>query len=89
MGRNYEQHRFFCIRCGKEGIPILRQVNHKHSKHHRKKLWCPTCKMEINFVECRNDQEIQEFKENFEQGNYQTEVEESLKTIQQDTINWS
>ena len=45
--------------------------------------------MEINFVECRNDQEIQEFKENFEQGNYQTEVEESLSTIKKENNYWS
>ena len=75
MGRNYEQHRFFCMRCGKEGIPILRKVNHKHSKHHRKKLWCPTCKMEVNFIECSSDQEIQEFKEQFENGAYKEELE--------------
>ena len=89
MGRNYEQHRFFCMRCGKEGIPILRKVNHKHSKHHRKKLWCPTCKMEVNFIECSSDQEIQEFKEQFENGAYKEKLEASLEAIKKDTINWS
>jgi hypothetical protein len=77
----YEQHKFFCIQCAREGLPIQRKVNHKYGKHHMKKLWCPWCKMEMNHIECRNDQEIKEFKENYAAGVYKNEVEESLKHI--------
>lgn len=32
----YEEHTFWCIKCGKQGIPVQRKVNHKYGKHHRK-----------------------------------------------------
>lgn len=75
---NYETHRFFCIRCGKEGIPLMRKQGHKHTDFHRKKLYCPYCKMEINHVECKTQADVNEFKENFKNEVYKDEVEESL-----------
>ena len=86
---SYETHDFYCIRCGKKTLPLARKVNHKHSKHHRKKLWCPTCKMEINCVECRSDTEVAEFLENFKNGVYQKELEYSLNYIQNENKLWS
>lgn len=74
----YDRHDFYCIKCGNKGIPVQRRINHKHGKHHRKKLWCPYCKLFINHVECRNDEEIEEFKNNWEAGLYDEEVKESL-----------
>lgn len=85
---NYEPHSFYCIKCGNRGLDIQRKVNHKHSKHHRKKLWCPWCKMEMNHVECRNDLEVQEFKEKWAAGEYKQEVETSLNTIQKENLMW-
>ena len=64
----YEEHTFWCIKCGKQNFPLQRKVNHRHGKHHRKKLWCINCKQEINCVECRNDDEVAEFKEKFAAG---------------------
>ena len=32
-----ESHRFFCINCGREGIPISRSVGQLHGEFHRKK----------------------------------------------------
>lgn len=78
MASNYEPHTFWCIQCGNRGLDIQRKVNHRHGKHHRKKLWCPWCKMEINHIECRNDEEIKEFRENWLAGAYQEELKESL-----------
>ena len=86
---SYESHTFWCIQCGNRGIDLQRKVNHRHSKHHRKKLWCPTCKMEVNHVECRNDAEIEEFKEKFAAGEYAEELEESLRFIEQENLPWS
>ena len=86
---NYEQHRFFCLQCGQETLPILRKVNHKHGKHHLKKLWCPHCKITINCVECRNDQEISEFKEKWLAGEYAEALESSLAEISKEEKVWS
>ena len=85
----YEIHKFFCMQCGKEGLPLQRKVNHRHGKHHRKKLWCPYCKREVNHVECRNDQEVQEFKEAFAAGAYVEELAESIKVIDEENKVWS
>ena len=85
----YEEHTFWCIKCGKQTIPIQRKVNHQHSKHHRKKLWCWNCKCDINCVECRNDEEVEEFKEKFNAGEFKEELTQSLEYIKQKKQAWS
>ena len=72
-------HKFYCISCGKEGIPLQRKGSQLKEKFHRKKLYCPWCKLTINMIECRNDQEVKEFKEAFERGDFKNEVEESIR----------
>ena len=42
------------------------------------KMKCPYCKTELNCIECKNDEDVYEFKENFEKGVYENEVEDSL-----------
>ena len=59
-------------------IPLARKINHAREKFHRKKLYCPWCKVTINHIECRNDEEVQEFLERFQKGEYQDEAKESL-----------
>lgn len=81
MGKNFKTHRFFCIQCGNEGIPLARKQGHKHGRFHRKKLYCPYCKMEINHVECKDDFDAYEFKVCFERGIFADEVKESLAVI--------
>lgn len=76
--KNYQMHRFFCIKCGNEGIPIHRKQGHQHGRFHRKKLYCPHCKVEINHVECKNDEDVYEFRLDFEEGVFADEIEESL-----------
>lgn len=85
----YDRHDFYCMKCGHKGIPVQRKINHKHGKHHRKKLWCMYCKEEVNHIECRNDQEVKEFLENFKAGLYKEEVEESINYIKQENLVWS
>lgn len=77
----YSEHSFYCMRCGNKMMGLPRRDSHNYSKHHRKKLWCPWCKMEVNSVECRNDSEVYDFKEAFLAGEYQKEVQESLEYI--------
>ena len=43
-----------------------------------KKMYCFHCKKEVNMIECKNEFEVQEFLENFNNGVYKEEAEESL-----------
>lgn len=81
MGKKFNVHRFFCINCGNEGIPIVRARGFLHESGHRKKLYCPHCQMEINHVECKNDEEVYLFRLEFEEGAYKDEAEESLAYV--------
>ena len=81
MMKNYQTHRFFCIKCGKEGIPLARKQGHKHERFHRKKLYCRYCKMEVNHVECQTDEDVYNFRVDFEEGVFANEIEESLAHV--------
>ena len=80
----FSEHSFYCMRCGRKGLPIARRDSHNYSKHHRKRLWCPWCGMEVNHIECRNDSEVYEFKQAFEAGEYKEEAEESVEYIKKE-----
>ena len=75
------EHSFYCIQCGKKGIPLARQVGHQRSSFHRKKLYCVYCKQEVNHVECRNYEEVEKFKEDFENGVFEDEAKESISYV--------
>lgn len=81
MSRNYAEHSFYCLNCGNKGIPLMRKQGFKHSKFHRKKLYCPFCKNEVNHIECKSADEVYEFKTNFENGVYKDEAKESLSFV--------
>ena len=76
--KTYAEHSFYCINCGNKGIPLMRKQGFKHEGMHRKKLYCIHCKSEVNHIECKTFAEVQEFKDNFENGVYKNEAEESL-----------
>lgn len=82
--RTSEIHRFFCLACGKEGIPIGRKLSLQKGREHRKRMYCPWCKVEVNHIECRNDFEVEDFKRRFENGEFVKEAEESLNYIQEE-----
>lgn len=69
---------FYCMKCGNR-MTLPRRVSLQRGKHHRKKLYCIHCKQELNFIECRNEWEADEFKENFENGVYKDECQESVE----------
>lgn len=73
-----EQHDFYCINCGKKGIPIGRNKGHLREKFHRKRLYCIYCKQEVNHIEIKSQEDKEEFLINFENGVYKSEAEESL-----------
>jgi len=81
-----EQHEFYCIKCGRAGLPLARPANRRREKFHRKKLYCIYCKQEVNHIECKNQAEVEEFKENFKNGIYKQECEESLSHVRNSWI---
>lgn len=70
---SYTVHEFYCTKCGNKGIPIQRPRAKHREKFHKKKLFCLTCKEEINHIECANPIEVEKFKENFRNGVYANE----------------
>lgn len=69
---------FWCINCGKKGIPVMRKCSRKREEGHRKALYCITCKAVINHVETRNEDEARQFREDYEAGLYAEEAERSI-----------
>lgn len=45
--------RFYCVHCGKEGIPIIRKNSKFKKAGHLKKLWCLNCQKETNHAEVK------------------------------------
>ena len=77
----YNEHSFYCIKCGNKGIPIMRRRSFQHKKMHRKKLYCLHCKEEVNHIECKTLEDVETFKINFENGVYINEAEESISHV--------
>lgn len=69
----FEQHRFFCTRCGNEGLPVYRNAASQRGKGHLKKLWCIHCKDEVNHYECYTAQDIEKFRRKFENGDFEND----------------
>ena len=78
---NFSEHSFYCIKCGNKGVPLMRKQGHKHKRSHRKKLYCIHCKEEVNHIECQTDDEVYQFKIDFENGVYTNEAEESIHYV--------
>ena len=79
--RKMENHDFYCLKCGKKGLNVYRRQGFQHGKYHRKKLYCIHCKEEVNHMECRTQEEIDEFKTAFERGEFIDEAEESISYV--------
>lgn len=82
MGNSIESHDFYCLRCGKKGIPIARKRSKLKEPLHRKKLYCLNCKIEVNHIECKTETEVKQFKEDFANGVYKAEANASAKHCQ-------
>ena len=75
------EHSFYCIKCGRKGIPLARKEGHQHKSFHRKKLYCVFCTQEVNHIECKNFEEVEKFKEDFKNGVFVDEAEESVSYV--------
>jgi hypothetical protein len=78
---SYEEHYFYCLKCGNKGIPLMRESGFQHERFHRKRLYCPYCKQEVNHIECKNQEDVEEFLNNFKNGVYKDEAEESISFV--------
>ena len=78
MGKEIVLHSFYCMKCGNKAMELFRKRGFQPERFHGKKLYCPYCKLELNCIECKNDEDVYEFKENFEKGVYENEVKDSL-----------
>ena len=74
----YATHEFRCINCGKAGIPLPRKQGHQHGRFHRKRLYCPYCKTDVNHVEIKNQEDLWDFLNDWEDGVYEQEAQESM-----------
>jgi len=50
---NYLISKMYCIKCGREGIPVSRIVGHYKEPGHLKKIYCLHCKDTTNHIEIR------------------------------------
>ena len=62
-----EIHKFYCLNCGREGLPIWRNSGQRRKQLHRKKLYCPWCKATLNHIEITSTEEEEKFKEDWKQ----------------------
>ena len=62
--------KFYCIQCGKEGMPIFRRGNQRREKGHLKKLYCLNCQKEVNHAEIANGYTYEDFLKEFNEGNF-------------------
>lgn len=72
-------HDFYCLNCGNKAMSCVRPQAHRREKFHRKKLYCPNCQLTLNCVETKSDEEVYEFKESFEAGEFKLEAEKSIE----------
>lgn len=79
---------FYCLNCGKRGIPIMRKVGKQKADKHRKKMYCPYCRLTLNHIEIKNYEDKLQFLEDFKAGNYQEEAQESIQYTQAENKNW-
>lgn len=64
----FVSHDFYCIKCGKKGLPCYRKKSHQHSKGHLKKLYCIYCNEEVNHYECYSLDDVEKFQKKFKKG---------------------
>ena len=76
-----EIHKFYCLNCGREGLPVWRNPGQRRKQLHRKKLYCPWCKATLNHIEITSAEEEEKFKEDFSKGVYTDEAARTLDFV--------
>lgn len=78
---NYQINDFYCLNCGNKALPLARKCSHQHGQLHRKALYCPICKVEVNCVEIRTQEEKDWFIKEFNKGVFKEEAQASINYI--------
>jgi len=75
---------FYCVHCGKAGLPVWRRKGGARKDGHLKTLFCIFCGKETNHVECKPNTpyNYEDFKLEFEYGNF-TEEGSRIYTLKQ------
>ena len=84
--KNYRTHDFYCLNCGKRNISVMRPGGFLRERGHRKVMQCPHCKLDVNHLECRNDEDVFNFKIDFEEGKYIQEAKESINFLLKERV---
>ncbi len=63
---------FYCTRCGKKGLPIMRRAGQDREAGHLKRLYCLFCDLETNHAEVRpfGAYNREDFEEEFQLGRF-------------------
>ena len=61
----------------------MRERGKRRKPGHRKVLYCVFCKMPINHVETRNEDEAKQFRDDFNAGLFTEEAEQSVQYAKQ------
>lgn len=82
------QSRFFCTKCGKEGLPIQRKAGQQREPGHLKKLYCIYCQEEVNHAEVREigGYTEEDFKKEFEMGRF---TDQGQREVLSDCTNYN
>ena len=82
LGRRFTISRFFCTKCGSEGIPIGRKIGSQRKNGHLKAIYCIQCKERVNHYEIRHsdnfDVTYQQFLEKFNNKEFEEESGEKI-----------
>lgn len=72
MKKNICISEMYCTKCGKQGISIPRNKGDKRKGGHLKKIYCPYCREETNFVEIpsKSSYTYEHFLIEFNKGNF-------------------
>ncbi len=64
--------RFFCTKCGKEGLTLQRKKGQQRGPRHLKKLYCIYCGEEVNHAEIREigGYDVEDFKQEYQLGRF-------------------
>lgn len=77
------ESKFYCTKCGQEGLPIMRPKGHRREPGHLKKLYCIYCKEEVNHAEVRDigGYTYEDFLKEFKAGRFVNGLRQPIKNL--------
>lgn len=75
---NVQFNDFYCLNCGKKSFSLPRKTCHQHEQFHRKKLYCPNCRIVCNSIEIKTENDRWQFLEDYQNGVYNNEKEDII-----------